>query len=230
MKHHLAFGLGIMSLGSFANAGDVYFQDFQGTGPFNYWSPFPITTTPSGERFLGRLANNDLAEFNVTQYTGSYALHTYTVSFDLYAIGSLDGENQVVGPDQFYFGLQNGTNFFKESFSNWEGFNQSYGGPGISGNFAPRTGATSINTLGLNEYFLDTYSGDSVYRNLSFTFQHEGELTLRFGAKGLQNKDDESFGIDNLRVSVDPVPEPASFAALGVGASVLLARRRRKNK
>jgi hypothetical protein len=47
---------------------------------------------------------------------------------------------------------------------------------------------------------------------------------------GLQNKDDESFGIDNLRVSVDPVPEPASFAALGVGASVLLARRRRKNK
>jgi hypothetical protein len=78
----------------------------------------------------------------------------------------------------------------------------------------PQTGATSHDTLGYSFY------GDSVY-HLSYTFAHQANtLTLKFASSMFEGKgtDDESWGLDNVRVSADisPVPEPRCYSLLGM--------------
>lgn len=227
MMNRTFSGLALLGLASVGMA-QSYSEDFQGTGPFNFWSPINVATAPTGERFVGRLANDDLVEFNVGDALGLMnpaETYTYTVSFDLYGIGSLDGNDPSVG-EKFFFGLQDGTTIFNESISLWPGYNQSFGGQGVpSGDYVGRTGAAANNTLMLNDYVLDSI-GDSTY-NLSFTFDATGPVVLRWAAQGAQNVDDESFGVDNVKVSA--VPEPGTIAALGLGLGALFARRRRKN-
>ena len=69
---------------------------------------------------------------------------------------------------------------------------------------------------------------DSVY-HISLTFDHTvSGLELSFFGLGLQELEDESWGLDNVTVSTTaPVPLPAP--ALLLGASLLgLARMRRR--
>ena len=67
---------------------------------------------------------------------------------------------------------------------------------------------------------LDLYRSPST--NVRFSFQFGPEA---FAADGTYRSEQ---GDGTLTVSGQPVPEPASFAALGVGAIGLLRRRRRK--
>ena len=64
-------------------------------------------------------------------------------------------------------------------------------------------------------------------RLVSFTFPHSGEsVVFTWQFPNAQGGADESFGLDNINVSVNSVPEPSS-ALLLAGALGLMARRRR---
>ncbi len=70
---------------------------------------------------------------------------------------------------------------------------------------------------------------DSVYR-FDFTFASSTDsLLLNFLGSGLQGIDDESWGLDNVMVSVQsdasPVSEPPALALFGLGIAALIARK-----
>ena len=68
-----------------------------------------------------------------------------------------------------------------------------YTPPGTTG-FATRTGAIAQNTLGGNFY------GDTTYR-ISITVPHEeSSVAVDFSALNLENLNNESWGLDNVRV------------------------------
>lgn len=215
-----------MAMGALAQAGEVYSQDFEGAGPFSNWSSSNTVSTSSG-KFLGRIAGNDTVNFDLGTQTGITGLNQYTVTFDLNAIGTLDGSDSIWGSDKFEFGIVGGPKLFSETFANWK-YDQSFGGQSQpSGAYGFQTGASAVNSLGLSTYPTDQ-GLDSTYK-MSFTFEHDGPLVLSFGANGLEALDNESFGIDNLKVSATPVPEPTSMAALGLGALALIARRKKRS-
>ena len=122
-----------------------------------------------------------------------------TVSFDLYVTKSWDGNNPNYGPDRWSLSVGGGNTLLDTTFSNnfktraYDLSLQNYPAP----DSLPRTGAASANTLGYNFY------GDSIY-HLTFTFPHsENALILNFSSSMFEGKgtDDESWGLDNVRVS-----------------------------
>ena len=86
------------------------------------------------------------------------------------------------------------------------GDTQSFGGVGAVGSFPPQTGAVEVNTLG---YEVQRASGqienmDAVY-HFSFTFDHTTpRIGFVFQGLGLQGVDDESWGLDNVKVFATP--------------------------
>jgi hypothetical protein len=230
-----------------AQAATVYYNDFQGAiGP--EWSHSNIASAPNpdyaGTRlFLGEFGNN-----TVNLSLGALPQHaSVTVAFDLYVINSWDGNattsinNQPLGPDRFQFSVAGGPLLLDTTFSNGNPAGQAYApSPNASGCtpyapsatpgvYAPMTGASECYSLGY--FFNDAIRGtheamDSVY-SLEFTFAHAVDgLSLNFAASDLQSLADESWGLDNVRVSVAPVPLPASAGLLMAGLAMLGAWRR----
>jgi uncharacterized protein (TIGR03437 family) len=139
-----------------------------------------------------------------------------TVAFDLYILKSWDGNNPNYGPDRWRFSIQGGLTLLDTTFSN----NPKTGAYDLSqqnypiANSANQTGAAAVNTLGY------TFYGDSTY-HLTFTVAHTGEaLALDFSSSMFEGKgtDDESWGLDNVRVSTNAdKPIAVSAAAPGAG-------------
>ena len=125
------------------------------------------------------------------------------VSFDLYVLKSWDGNSPIYGPDRWGLGIAEGPTLFETTFSNnpkvtTQGSDQDY----PRAKSPPRTGAVSTNTLGY------TFFGDSIYP-LAFVFAHSGsKLTLNFSSSLFEGKGiaDESWGLDNVRVAIVPLP------------------------
>lgn len=68
---------------------------------------------------------------------------------------------------------------------------------------------------------------DSVY-NLSFAGPHSaGSLVFNFSASNLQGIEDESWGLDNVRVEVNTIPLPGGLLLLGTGLPGLAVLRRK---
>src|SRR5262249_43480616 len=83
-------------------------------------------------------------------------------------------------------------------------------------NSPQQSGAAAVNTLGY------TFFGDSIY-HLSFKFPHTGDtLALNFWSSLVESKGtvDESWGLDNVRVSTNA---DAPLAASAASPSVSLA-------
>jgi len=182
----------------------VYFNNFEGTVG-SEWNITTTDVTPVGNRrFLGQFGND-----TVTLSLNNLPAHrAVTVSFDLFILKSWDGNNNDTGPDIWRLGA-GGQFFLNTTFSN-VGYDQAYPGGYPGGSFPSYTGAQEIDTLGY------TYYGDSVYL-LRFTIPHTANnLALQLSASGLQEIKDESWGLDNVLVTVD------SLAASPCGLDLLL--------
>jgi uncharacterized repeat protein (TIGR01451 family) len=162
------------------------------------WSNTLTDLTPTSRPFLGQFGNQ-----TVSLTLSCLPTHTHVgVSFDLFVIRSWDG-NLSSGPDIWELNVTGGTRLSHTTFANWNVKRQAYPGTYPGGDYVDHTGATEINTLGY------TYSNspmDAVY-HLNYLFSHaSASLMLNFLASGLQTLSDESWGIDNIEVTVKNFP------------------------
>lgn len=201
----LLFWLGCHSYSASGNT-VVYTNDFEGTVGAE-WSSNNTSTTPSGASFLG-LFRNDETTLTIPSVPDS----TITLSFELYIIGTWDGNAPIpeAGPDIWELSIANGENLVRTTFGQWPGFTRVYGqaypGRYPTAAFPFRTGSSLENTLGYTEPFWGG-GGDSVY-SLSFEFEHTNEdLRIVFSGNLRDTAINESWGIDNIQVTTS-VPEP----------------------
>lgn len=242
--------ISLLLLPASASATLVYSNDFQGAVG-SEWSATTVASAPNPDYEGNRKFLGEFGPETVTLTLAGLPAHTAaTVEFSLYLIRSWDGEDDnnsfpdsALGSDHWKFSA-GGTARFDETFSNGNPAGQSYTGPGTpthcAGHADPAgpahaalSGAAECYSLGY--MFNDIPNGtnenmDSVY-NFSFNFAHAGDsLVLAFEAYGLQSLADESWGLDNVSVSVTPVPLPATLALLLAGLSVLGAIGGRRGK
>ncbi|HZR79606.1 MAG TPA: FG-GAP-like repeat-containing protein [Candidatus Binatia bacterium] len=182
------------------NRAFVYCEDFQDAEkPLPEWSPatsdgtppppFGIFAPPS-RRFLGRFGNE-----TVTLALANLPPHArVTVAFNLFVIGGWDGNDGSNGPDVWSVAEQGGGTLLTTSFANTGGGRQAYPGAFPGGDSPARSGASEVDSL--------RYSPDAVYA-ISRTFDHSSPtLTLDFSASGLSALAEESWGLDNVCVSI----------------------------
>lgn len=170
--------------------------------------PVANTDAPNGERFLGEFGGPQIVSGRPFVGIADGVLLTLdhlpphasaTLAFDLLILKSWDGNSPQYGPDRFKLRVVDGPTLLDTSFSNnkktaTEGSFQDYPTPGS----APQTGAVAVNRLGYR------FFGDSIY-HLEFTFPHDADtLVLEFSSDMYEGKgtEDESWGLDNVRVSV----------------------------
>ena len=141
-----------------------------------------------GETISGRYANNDGVTLNLT------ALPTHDsirVVVDFYALNSLDGNNTTWGPDLWTLGIDNDT-LLHTTFST-QNQDQSYpdeynpsavinnpgGSSSIASGTSPRFTKFVLNQVGLHS---------------------SNTANINFSGFGLQGVNDESWGIDNVKI------------------------------
>lgn len=215
----------------------VYQNDFE-SGATSGWSIGRSSMTPSERGFLGEFGNEE-----PTLNLHGLGSHTQvTLTFDLYLIRSWDGNYSYpgVGPDVWAAGYNN-SETSKNTLINTTFANQPQGSmwdrpqaypsatgeafPGSVGltDHAMYTGAMEINSLG---YTFSGFFESSVY-HMEFSFAHsDPSLSLWFHAMGLQDMNDESWGLDNVTVTTNAVPAPGALGLAGVGLGLLSRRRR----
>ncbi|MCA9310586.1 MAG: hypothetical protein KDA21_05220, partial [Phycisphaerales bacterium] len=159
----------------------VYNENFEGA-PGDEWSDtttFDASVPATFSRFSGRFGNtSQVLTLPTVAGVG------YTVTFDLYIIDSWDGDGCTGGGGADYFVVeQDGGEIFRHTFSTF-GECQSYPGePEFRENYGWANFA------------------DSIYRMVSISFTATGpETQITFRGEGLQELDDESWGLDNVRV------------------------------
>jgi len=192
------------------NAKPVLFTDNfdDGTVKTNWSSNttnIAVNTSPSGERFLGRSGGNNGLSTDVVslQLSGLPDDGVVRVSFDLYMIHSIDG-NEPFLLEALNLTTSGYVYVFASTFSTLKlgpqgDTTQDYPFPG-----SPATaGAAKLATLGYAPINWSHYA-DATYP-LRFSFANVGRnLHLRFSMYNLQEIFDESWGIDNVKVSVCP--------------------------
>jgi len=234
----LVAGLAGLAAGMPASATVVYQNDFQ-SGAGSEWSQTITENAPTpygfGQRtFLGEFGND-----TVSLSLASLGVHSAVqLDFDLYLIRSWDGSSAGTtydyGNDTFEVSVNGGPTLLEDTFSNGNPAGQTYGPAAINPAF---TGAAETYSLGF--VFNDGIQGlsqvmDSVYR-FSFNFAHSDSLlAFDFSGIGLQTLGDESWGLDNVRVSLlgtqapTAVPAPPVLPLLGAGLIAMLWTRRSK--
>lgn len=170
--------------------------------------------------------------------TGLSAHTSVSIGFLLGVLDSWDGVFAFCcNPDSFNVSVGSGgpqTTVFSEVFDNCNGggANQTYSGSGARGAFfnGGDTGCFSDAAY--------DFTSISSLQNIAHT---ASTLVIEFYASGpgWQGGDDESWGIDNLNISMDavetepaPVPEPATLSLLGgslVGVAALARRRQTRS-
>lgn len=186
----------------------VYQQDFENPAAIGpEWSGNATESHGVFTRFTERRTNNPLT-LNLSTAVGQ----AYSLWFDLYIIDSWDaGHADFGGPDKFNVRVNN-TLAFSESMDNDPGSRlMTFRDPDEAGHF------------GFGDRW---YDNDAIYRDVVVDFVATGPLTsIVFFGSGLQGRNDESWGIDNVRIAAIPGPGAAIAIALGA-AGLTLARRR----
>lgn len=234
MKTHLSFLLlGSLLYGATpSHAVVLYEHDFQ-SAVGSEWSHATRQDTPTPYWFGPRTFLGEFGNETVSLNLAGLASHSsLLLEFDLYLIRSWDGSSIGTafdyGNDSFKVSIGDGPVLLDETFANGNPAGQSYGPLALN---PYHTGSAEQYSLGY--WFQDGIQQngqvmDSVYR-MSFQFASQADqLTLNFTGYGLQGIDDESWGLDNVRVSA--VPEPDAAAMLGLGLLALAWRIRRSRK
>jgi outer membrane protein assembly factor BamB len=179
----------------------VYTTDFE-AGARMEWSDHWASVTPNGNRrFLGPFSNQivSLTLTNLPPHT------EVNLAFDLFIIRTWDGNNNTFGPDIWALGFDGSNTLLNTTFGNLPD-NQSYPSDYLKGQYPGRTGAAEVRTLGF-KWGLEDW--DAVY-NMNYQFSHSSNsLTVEFSAMGLESLANESWGIDNVVVSLANVPTNA---------------------
>jgi hypothetical protein len=205
----------------------------------------PNTELKDWGTFLGQFGN-DTVTLSLTGISDGWV----TVSFDTYFIRSWDGSADATdnGSDYFSVSVSN-SSLLHETFSNGNAAGQSYIGNGIraeaysTGSNNSMEGSTLQYALGYTFYNGNTgktEAMDSVY-NFTFSFYNTSDyLNFIFAGSGLQSSlvtletgdtyHDESWGLDNIKVDVTPVPEPSTLLLFASGAFGLIPFRIRWKK
>lgn len=218
-----------------AHAADLYSQDFEtntlgvsGAG-FLYGSGGYGALGFGNQMFRNWDAGNP-APSTVVSFSANAAAAA-TLQFDLAVIDSWDGNASIPGgccnTDLFSVKLD-GQTVFSADFNNVWSFIPGWGGPDTQ--TFPRDGRQLAGPVAdLAGEWNGSLGYDSAYRlTVALGTLAPGAHTLEFhaGGDGWQAFQDESFAIDNLRVSA--VPEPQAWLLLGLGLAAFgLGRRRR---
>lgn len=195
-----------------AGAQVAYADDFEEV-PGPEWSQQRTERTPRGKRgFLGQFARED-----VTLGLDRLPAHKWVrVSFDLFIIRTWDGYETDDGlPDTWRLDVVGGPGLVCTSFHTTHPTmpttpRQAYPDD-LPGRNPHGTGAKESITLGFERPPKHPGDGhwesmDSVY-HLEALFPHAGAtLSLRFAGEHLQSVEDESWGLDNVKVEVLPGP------------------------
>ncbi len=181
-----------------------YFNDFE-TSVGSEWSTDVRDTTPIGSRrFLGQFRNE-----TVTLSLSGLPPHTaVTLSFDLYIIGSWDGNVGVNGPNLWTLAGRDGKPIFETTFAYWPSATQAYPNVYPVGNNPAHSGAIEINSLGY-KYFEggQAIEWNSVY-NMSFTLADTADsVAFHFTVRNLDVPGSKSWGLDNVSLLITPQDE-----------------------
>jgi hypothetical protein len=208
----LALSAGIGS----AHAATVYSNDFQTSSVAGITTGGSLKTAPDGSSEYLQLVNGQTA---VLSLSGGYS--SYSVSYDIYAINTVDGDgpyggNSTSNPDSFSVATNAGATLENYSFANYGGDSQNYPAPGSP----DQSGAAATGQLGYG-------SGSEATYAFSETFgPSAGPTQLIFTGNTNQDAGDESFGVDNIVVTGAPiltsgVPEPGVWVMMLAGVAMM---------
>jgi hypothetical protein len=180
------------------------FNDFDRDLKTAWSNPKTDITANGSTRFLGQFGTE-----SVKLTLDKLPPHkTVIVKFDLYILRSWDGENPGDGPDNWGLKLEDSAGLILTSFTNGATIRQKFAcidgqetTPACQAAGAMGfTGAAARNTLG--------YGQDSVYK-IKRTFAHDRSFLmltffgdLRESIPGNRNTNNESWGLDNVRIEV----------------------------
>ncbi len=185
---------------------------------------------PIGNQFGGNFLRSATGNTVTLQLNNLPSHNTISLEFLFAAIDSLDGTGTFPAGDFFKI-VFDGATLFSESFANAL--------PSQIQSYVPPTGVELARHVDLGFTGPGSFYTDSAY-NLGAdprfsNFAHSASsATIEFFVFGPGNQDinDESWAMDNLRVSIltngNVIPEPGSLALLGLGLSGLALMRRRK--
>jgi hypothetical protein len=198
-----------------AQAATVYSEDFESGVLGAEWSGAGSLQSSQGLSAFGfgqLHLKNDGPLTTQLNLTGLAPHTTMTLSFSLAMWDSIDIGDlfQVAVDGSFLFNSTNFGNYFPAD-------NVSHG-PGVHIT-APFT------DFGTPNYGYNSFRDAA--QTVSFTFSHSSStMQLNIQYPDTQGGPDESFGIDNVLVVTDAVPEPGSYALFAAGLGVLTLLRR----
>lgn len=228
--------LGVAALSASAQAATVFSTDFESALPASINAGVATLTGvqnyaglgPTGNQFGGNFLRSPTGNVVTLTLTGLPTHNALSVGFLFAAIDSLDGTGSFPSGDFFRIDVD-GVNRFRESFANaTDSQIQSYVAP-AGGELARKQ---DLGFTGPGSFYRDSaydFNVDTRFQNFAHT---ASSVTIAFSIEGagIQDLTDESWAVDNLRVTAfltPPIPEPSTYALMLAGlCAVGLARRR----
>jgi RHS repeat-associated protein len=178
-------------------------EDFE-SGVSDAWSPRRADTTPVGGRHFYGQFNNETARLTLTNLPPHSRLK---VTHDLFLIRTWDGNGAGACPGPDIWGVRvDGAQVMNTTFrtsttapEGCPGLTQSYPDDYFSAN-PIGVGASERNSLG---YTWQGHPSDAVYRIEFATVHDSSEVSIEFYGAGLQSPPDESWGLDNVCVTLE---------------------------